>query len=91
MIKDPIIEPFFIDIEEDQFTLRETCIVEKGDNSGNTYEMTRGYFTTLEACIKKIIRIKIAREDETLTLEQFLERLKTEYTKIDEILKKLDR
>ena len=90
MIKDPIIEPFFIDVEEDQFTLRETCIVEKGDNAGNTYEMTRGYFTTLEACIRKIIRTKVARENETLNLEQFLTRLKTEYTLIDEILKKLD-
>lgn len=90
MIKDPIIEPFFIDVEEDQFTLRETCTVEKGDNAGNTYEMTRGYFTTLEACIKKIIRTKVARQDEVLTLEQFLDKLKTEYIKIDEILKKLD-
>lgn len=91
MIKDSIIEPFYIDVEDDQFTLRETCTVEKGENSGSTYDITKGYFTTLEACIKKIIRTKIAREDETLTLEQFLERYQTECKQIDEILKKLDR
>lgn len=90
-LQDPIIEPFYIDVEDDQFTLREKCTVEKGDNSGTTYDMTKGYYTTLEACIKKIIRIKISREDETLTLEQFLERLKVEYAQIDEILKKLDK
>lgn len=91
MIQDPIIEPFYIDVEEDQFTLRETCTVQEGSTKGNEYTMTRGYFITLEACIKKIIRIKISREDETLTLEQFLERFKVEYAQIDEILKKLDK
>ena len=86
MIKDPIIEPFFIDVEEDQFTLRETCVVQEGETAGNTYIMTRGYFTTLEAC-----RTKIAREDETLDLEGFLKRYKEEFTQIDFILKKLEQ
>ena len=91
MIQDELINPFYIDVEDDQFTLREKCTVEKGTNAGSTYDMTKGYFTTLDACIRKIVRIKISREDETLTLEQFLERLKAEYAKIDEILKKLDK
>ena len=91
MIKDPIIEPFFIDVEEDQFTLRETCVVQEGETAGNTYIMTRGYFTTLEACIKKIVRTKIAREDETLDLEGFLKRYKEEFSQIDLILKKLEQ
>jgi len=91
MIKDPIIEPFFIDVEEDQFTLRETCVVQEGETAGNTYIMTRGYFTTLEACIKKIVKTKIAREDETLNLEAFLTRYKKEFDQIDIILKKLEQ
>lgn len=91
MISDPIIFPFFIDVEEDQFTLRETCIVQEGETAGNNYIQTRGYFTTLEACIKKIIKIKIARENETLDLEGFLKRYKEEFVQIEVILKKLEQ
>lgn len=91
MISDPIIEPFFIEIEEDQFTLKETCVVKEGDNAGNTYLQTCGYFTSFEACIKKIVRMKIAREDETLSLEGFLKRYLEEFSQIDLILKKLEQ
>lgn len=77
-IRDKSIEPFYIDVEEDQFTLREDCTVQEGENKGNTYMQTRGYFTSFEGCVMKIVRIKLARHEEIFSLEEFLNLYKIE-------------
>lgn len=88
-IRDPSIEPFFIEVEDNEFTLKETCTVSEGENIGNTYEMTRGYFTKLEAALIKAVRIKISREDTTLNLKEFIEKYVEEYKIVQNSLKEL--
>lgn len=74
-IQDPVLEPFFIDIEEDQFILRETKQIDtthflsKGEEGEK--EVTHGYFVNLGHLIKKLVQIKLSREQKTVTLQEF--------------------
>lgn len=74
-IQDPIIEPFFIDIEESQFVLRETKQIDtshflsKGEEGEK--EVTHGYFINLGHLINKLIQIKLSRERKPVTLQEF--------------------
>ena len=72
IIKDSILEPYFVDFDGIQYTLKETCKTEKGDNIGSEYESTIGYFTDLTYAVKKICQLEVAKK-ESLTLKEFLE------------------
>ena len=74
-IKDSILNPYFIDFDGVQYTLKEICKTEKGDNIGNEYEQVHGYFTDLTYAIKKICQLEISKKD-SLTLKEFLEEWK---------------
>lgn len=74
-IVDSILEPYYIDFDGVQYTLKETCKTEKGDNIGTEYEQTIGYFTDLTFAVKKICQLEIAKKD-SLTLKEFLEEWK---------------
>ena len=74
-IKDSTLNPYFIEFDGVQYTLKETCKTEKGDNIGTEYEQTHGYFTDLAFAVKKICQLEIAKKD-SLTLKDFLEEWK---------------
>lgn len=69
IIKDDLLEPYFIDFDGVQYTLKETCKTEKGDNIGSEYETTHGYFTDLSFAVKKLCKLEVAKKD-VLTLDQ---------------------
>ena len=62
MIKDPIIAPYEIQVEEDQFVLVDT---EK--------EKPLGYYSDLEHAILKVSRMSLANAKEDYTLAGFIE------------------
>ena len=62
VIKDPIMAPYEIQVEEDQFVLIDT---EK--------EKPLGYYTDLVYVIKKISRLGLANKKEEYTLAGFIE------------------
>ena len=62
IIKDPIISPYEIQVEEDQYVLIDT---EK--------EKPLGYYSTLDAVILKVSRISLANAKEDYTLAGFIE------------------
>jgi hypothetical protein len=70
-IKDPLLEPFFIDVDDTQFTVRELCVTKEGNNIGSTYEQTVGYFVDFQAVCRKLAHIKVSREEEVVTLKEF--------------------
>lgn len=76
VIKDSILEPYFIDFDGVQYTLKEVCKTEKGDNIGTEYETTHGYFTDLTFAVKKICMLEVSKKD-SLSLQQFLTEWKT--------------
>ena len=61
MIKDPIIAPYEIQVEEDQFVLVDT---EK--------EKPLGYYSNLEGAIKRVSRMSLANAKEEYTLKEFI-------------------
>ena len=61
-IKDPIIAPYEIQVEEDQYVLIDT---EK--------DKPLGYYSDLENAIKKISRLGLANQKEDYTLAGFIE------------------
>ena len=62
VIKDPIIAPYEIQVEEDQYVLIDT----KKDKP-------LGYYSDLEHAIQKISRMSLANQKEEYTLAGFIE------------------
>jgi len=62
IIKDPIIAPYEIQVEEDQFVLVDT---EK--------DKPLGYYSDLESAIKRVSRMSLANQKEDYTLAGFVE------------------
>ena len=62
IIKDPIISPYEIQVEEDQYVLIDT---EK--------EKPIGYYTNITSAINKISRLGLANQKEVYTLAGFIE------------------
>lgn len=75
-IQDKLIEPYYIDFDGIQYTLKEICKTEKGENIGTEYDTTHGYFTDLVYAIKKICQLEIAKK-ESATLNEFVVEWKT--------------
>ena len=61
-IKDPVIAPYEIQVEEDQYVLVDT---EK--------DKPLGYYSDLETVVKKISRLGLANQKEVYTLAGFIE------------------
>ena len=61
-IKDPVIAPYEIQVEEDQYVLVDT---EK--------DKPLGYYSSLDAAIKRVSRMSLANQKEDYTLAGFIE------------------
>jgi len=70
-----ILEHFQIDVYEDQYVLREVKPIDINHrlSSGveGEKEVTHGYFVSLDALVRKMIQIKLSRDEATLTLKEF--------------------
>lgn len=67
-------EQFYIQVDNRNFTLRENFM---GKNSkGEPQENVRveGYFTTFDNALKRILHLKRIAEEDTVTVEKYLER-----------------
>ena len=62
VIKDPVIAPYEIQVEEDQYVLIDT---EK--------DKPLGYYSNLESTIQKVSRMSLANQKEDYTLAGFIE------------------
>jgi len=61
MIKDPIIAPYEIQVEEDQYVLIDT---EK--------DKPLGYYSSLDSAVKRVSRMSLANAKEEYTLIEFI-------------------
>ena len=73
IIKDPLLDPFFIIIEDDCFTLKESCTYESGKNVGQEYEKTLGHYMQEPVVLRKIILLKLARTEQVVDLKKWFE------------------
>ena len=65
IIRDPLITPYEIQVEEDQYVLIDT---EK--------EKPLGYYSDLEHAILKVSRMSLANQKQKFTLKKFVEQFK---------------
>ena len=77
-IKDPIIAPYEIQVEEDQYVLVDT---EK--------DKPVGYYTNLESAIRRVSRMSLANAKEDYTLVGFIESYNKIKNKITEPFKNI--
>ena len=78
MIKDPVIDPYEIQVEEDQYVLVDT---EK--------DKPLGYYSNLEQVIKKVSRMSLANQKEDYTLAGFIESFNNIKNKLTEPFKNI--
>ena len=62
IIKDPVIAPYEIQVEEDQFVLVDSV-----------KDKPLGYYSSLDAAIKRVSRMSLANQKENYTLTGFIE------------------
>ena len=62
IIRDPLITPYEIQVEEDQYVLIDT---EK--------DKPLGYYSNLKTAIKRVTRMSLANQKEDFTLTEFIE------------------
>lgn len=70
-----ILGSFFIEVEPEQFILKETVSIDtthrlsKGEEGER--EVIHGYFVDMGHLIKKLVQTKISRNEQPITLQQF--------------------
>ena len=77
-IKDPIIAPYEIQVEEDQFVLIDT-----------DKDKPLGYYSDLANAVKKISRLGLANQKEDYTLAGFIESFNNIKNKLTEPFKNI--
>ena len=77
-IKDPVIAPYEIQVEEDQYVLIDT---EK--------DKPLGYYSSLDAAIKRVSRMSLANQKEDYTLAGFIESFNNIKNKLTEPFKNI--
>ena len=85
-ITDERITPYKIGLDENQFHLIEECISQTGNNIGNRYEITKGYFRTMGAVLDKIAYLK-SIESNYDSVEGYISTLKRMYIEIVDALR----
>ncbi len=68
---------YAIDVTDESYNAIKLGTVEdkNSKNYGNVKETVLGYCTTIESAIKTVIKNKIASEDETVSLNEYIFRL----------------
>ena len=91
IIKDKLLDPFFILVEEDQYVLKEIKTPDPNNpltkDVNKEYEVNVGYFTSPTALIHSVIQKQMARNISTTDLNGFWNALKKFELGLKEVLK----
>ena len=73
-IVDPILEPYSITIDSENFTVGIEKEYEKPNGEKYSAQQNQTFHASIEGAIKKVIKHKMADGDQTLDLESYLTR-----------------
>jgi hypothetical protein len=73
-IIDPLLEPYSIVIDSDNFAVGIEKEYTNKDGSINIVQQNQTFHYSIEAAIKKIIKYKMTDSQDTLNLEQYIKR-----------------
>lgn len=83
IIKDRLIEPYFIKVSDSSFDLFKGSVSEKG----NYVEYSYGYYSKLSSCLLKVSKLKTLESEEEMTISQYLDKLEKVTKEITETIK----
>ena len=85
-IKDPLIEPYFVNVTEEQFILMETKPIDTTHHMSKGEEGERevpvGYFVDFAALLKRIVFLKRARQEIVVDLSTYIKSVQADYKEI---------
>ena len=89
IIKDSIIDPFQIHVEDRQFVLKERKVYGEKSKKTGEYLVDEAYHGDLKTMIRPLARRLLARQEAEVTLTEFLVAYKTLLSKIERIVDKI--
>lgn len=75
-IVDPLLAPYSIEADGNQFSITERKKVHAGKNKGEMADVAFAHFTTLESAINTVIKLKLGEQQITVSLKQYIDRWK---------------
>ena len=92
IIKDQIIEPYFIARDQYCYTVYETVVPTKmhwkKTELGESYEKALGHYSSFESALKTVIDFKVNQEGKIFgSLQEYLKEWKEVKTKIESLIK----
>jgi len=75
IIKDKSLEPYCIHMDDHNYM----AVLPSGklDKHGNEHYRTFGYYSTLGGAVRRIVRLKSASKEDTLTLSGYIDRIES--------------
>lgn len=70
LIKDKVMEPYFIGKDHYCYTIYEN--VESSESPGKTYLKQWGHYTNLGSCLKGVAKMKISKVKEFTSLNEYI-------------------
>lgn len=67
-----LLKPFEIEADSDQYTLLKIGTANSGKNAGGRVENTVGYYTSLDSCLRKIVKEQILVKEMKMVLDEYV-------------------
>jgi hypothetical protein len=92
LIKDQILEPYFIERDQYCYTVYETVVPQrkhwKKSELGESYDKALGYYSSFGSAVKTILDLKVNKEGKTFnSLQEYLKEWEEVKSKIENFLK----
>ncbi len=71
-IKDKLIEPYEIDVEENQYVLVKPSVTQSGKGSGQILRTGVGYYTTLGAALLAVAKRKMSDVQRVYSIREYM-------------------
>ena len=90
IIKDPVLEPYFISRDEYSFAVKEMVKTDlnhfKSNGTEKEYEKVHGFYASISNALEKIIQLKASDAGDFDSLKEYINSLKTIQNEVRSII-----